>query len=102
MGRALFRSPAMAEHMPITREPHLNELIDKVRGYYPVADVDMIRRAHDFSAQVHKGQTRLSGEPYWCTLWRSRGSLPTSNSMSPALSAVFFTTQWRTLRRRAN
>src|SRR5262245_37737030 len=54
----------MAEQMSITREPHLNELIEKVRGYYPVADVDMIRRAHDFSAQVHKGQTRLSGEPY--------------------------------------
>ncbi len=54
----------MAKQMSITREPHLNELIEKVRSYYPVADVDAIRRAHDFSAQVHKGQTRLSGEPY--------------------------------------
>ena len=60
MGRAVIPVAVMTA----IREPHLNDLIEKVRGYYPVADVDMIRRAHDFSAQVHQGQTRLSGEPY--------------------------------------
>jgi GTP pyrophosphokinase len=48
----------------MSKEPSLNELIEKVQSYYPAADVEMIRRAHDFSAKVHTGQTRLSGEPY--------------------------------------
>jgi len=43
---------------------NLNGLIERVRGYDSSADVDLIRRAYDFSAKVHKGQKRLSGEPY--------------------------------------
>ena len=43
---------------------NLNGLIERVRGYDGSADIDLIRRAHDFSAAVHKGQKRLSGEPY--------------------------------------
>jgi GTP diphosphokinase / guanosine-3',5'-bis(diphosphate) 3'-diphosphatase len=39
-------------------------LIERVQSYYPGADVVTIRRAYDFSARVHKGQKRLSGEPY--------------------------------------
>ena len=42
----------------------LPELVEKVRLYNSGADVDVIRRAYDFSAQVHKGQKRRSGEPY--------------------------------------
>jgi len=29
-----------------------------------MADVEMVRRAYDFTAKVHRGQKRLSGEPY--------------------------------------
>jgi GTP diphosphokinase / guanosine-3',5'-bis(diphosphate) 3'-diphosphatase len=43
---------------------NLNALIDRVRGYDSGADGDLIRRAYEFSAAVHKGQKRLSGEPY--------------------------------------
>ncbi|MFI5395121.1 MAG: RelA/SpoT family protein [Candidatus Binatia bacterium] len=43
---------------------NLNGLIERVRSYDGSADVDLIRRAYDFSAAVHKGQKRLSGEPY--------------------------------------
>ncbi|MGD0947419.1 MAG: bifunctional (p)ppGpp synthetase/guanosine-3',5'-bis(diphosphate) 3'-pyrophosphohydrolase [Candidatus Binatia bacterium] len=43
---------------------NLNGLIERVRGYDSSADVDLIRRAYDFSAAVHKGQKRMSGEPY--------------------------------------
>jgi GTP diphosphokinase / guanosine-3',5'-bis(diphosphate) 3'-diphosphatase len=42
----------------------ITELVDRVRGYTPTAPVDVIQRAYDFSAEVHKGQRRASGEPY--------------------------------------
>ncbi len=37
---------------------------DAILSYYPQADLDIIDRAYIFSAKVHKGQVRLSGEPY--------------------------------------
>ncbi|MCX6374650.1 MAG: HD domain-containing protein, partial [Armatimonadetes bacterium] len=39
-------------------------VIEKVKTYDPGVDVDLIRRAYEFAAQVHEGQQRLSGEPY--------------------------------------
>jgi len=43
---------------------NLTSLIERVRSYDSSADTDLIRRAYDFSAAVHKGQKRKSGEPY--------------------------------------
>jgi len=43
---------------------NINGLIDRVRSYDSGADIDLVRRAYEFSAAVHKGQKRLSGEPY--------------------------------------
>jgi guanosine-3',5'-bis(diphosphate) 3'-pyrophosphohydrolase len=40
------------------------DLLDKVRGYSPDADLELLRRAYVFSALEHKGQVRHSGEPY--------------------------------------
>ena len=40
------------------------DLIEKVRGYSPEADLELLRRAYVFSALEHKGQVRHSGEPY--------------------------------------
>src|SRR5918995_4071548 len=40
------------------------DLLDKVRGYSPEADLELLRRAYVFSALEHKGQIRHSGEPY--------------------------------------
>jgi GTP pyrophosphokinase len=40
------------------------DVIEKVRGYNPDADVELLRRAYVFSAFEHKGQVRHSGEPY--------------------------------------
>jgi GTP pyrophosphokinase len=48
----------------MTKDVKLNELVQKVQSYYPAANVDLIRKAYDFSATVHKGQKRASGEPY--------------------------------------
>src|SRR5215510_13400558 len=42
----------------------LGDLLDKVRTYNAAAPIDLVQEAYDFSAAVHKGQRRLSGEPY--------------------------------------
>src|ERR1043165_1318208 len=56
------RSGARVNQM--SREIKITDLVQKVQSYYPVADVSLIRKAYDFSATVHQGQKRLSGEPY--------------------------------------
>ena len=40
------------------------DLLDKVKGYNPDADFELLRKAYVFSALEHKGQIRHSGEPY--------------------------------------
>ncbi|MBA3271525.1 MAG: bifunctional (p)ppGpp synthetase/guanosine-3',5'-bis(diphosphate) 3'-pyrophosphohydrolase [Acidobacteria bacterium] len=40
------------------------DLLEKIRGYSPDADLELLRRAYVFSALEHKGQVRHSGEPY--------------------------------------
>lgn len=42
----------------------LNDILDKVTSYYHKADLSLIKKAYVFSAKVHEGQVRLSGEPY--------------------------------------
>ncbi len=46
---------------PIVR---VGDILDKVRSYYADANLELIRATYIFSAQVHAGQTRQSGEPY--------------------------------------
>ncbi len=42
-----------------------DDLITLVRAYNPRTDEDMLRRAFAFGAQMHDGQFRHSGEPYF-------------------------------------
>jgi GTP pyrophosphokinase len=42
----------------------INDIVDRVMEYNPGASVDIIERAYVYSARVHLGQMRLSGEPY--------------------------------------
>ena len=42
----------------------VNDIIDKISEYHPEADLTIIERAYIYSARVHEGQVRLSGEPY--------------------------------------
>lgn len=42
----------------------INDIIDKVTENNPEADIDIIDKAYVYSARVHDGQMRLSGEPY--------------------------------------
>jgi GTP pyrophosphokinase len=48
----------------MSREMKIGDLVEKVQSYHPAADVEVIRKAYEFSAKVHKGQKRASGEPY--------------------------------------
>jgi len=40
------------------------DIIEKVETYNPNYDEELLQRAYIFSAKAHKGQIRLSGEPY--------------------------------------
>ena len=42
----------------------LNDILDIVKSYHPQADLDLIQKAYVYSAKVHEGQVRKSGEPY--------------------------------------
>ena len=41
-----------------------NDIADRVLDYSPNADLELMQKAYVFSAKVHEGQERLSGEPY--------------------------------------
>jgi GTP diphosphokinase / guanosine-3',5'-bis(diphosphate) 3'-diphosphatase len=42
----------------------LDQILSEVAGYFPTADLPLVRRAYQFAAQAHDGQTRKSGDPY--------------------------------------
>src|SRR5512135_3529587 len=42
----------------------LDQILSEVAGYHPGADLQMVRKAYDFAAAAHEGQTRKSGDPY--------------------------------------
>src|SRR2546421_4848768 len=54
----------MIYHMATSTSTSIHDLIERVQRYNPNAQVDLIRRAYDFSARAHEGQVRRSGEPY--------------------------------------
>ncbi|MCK5837726.1 MAG: bifunctional (p)ppGpp synthetase/guanosine-3',5'-bis(diphosphate) 3'-pyrophosphohydrolase, partial [Desulfobacula sp.] len=42
----------------------ITDILDKIEEYNPEGDSNIIDRAYIYSARVHEGQVRLSGEPY--------------------------------------
>jgi GTP diphosphokinase / guanosine-3',5'-bis(diphosphate) 3'-diphosphatase len=42
----------------------IEQLLGRLRSYQPDADLGIVRKAYEFSAKAHEGQTRRSGEPY--------------------------------------
>jgi len=44
--------------------PRIEDLLELVARYKPDCDEDLLRRAYVFSAMAHRGQVRVSGEPY--------------------------------------
>ena len=43
----------------------LDDILDKVRGYAPDADLSVLRKAWVYASKQHAGQMRKSGEPYF-------------------------------------
>ncbi|MEL6338434.1 MAG: bifunctional (p)ppGpp synthetase/guanosine-3',5'-bis(diphosphate) 3'-pyrophosphohydrolase [Myxococcota bacterium] len=48
--------------MPTTRR--YEDIVEAVQSYKPNPNIDLIQRAYMYSAKVHAGQVRKSGEPY--------------------------------------
>lgn len=46
-------------------EEDLNKLQETIKSYLPEADLDPVRKAYLFAKEAHKGQMRLSGQPYF-------------------------------------
>ncbi|OEU51734.1 MAG: GTP pyrophosphokinase [Desulfobacterales bacterium C00003060] len=42
----------------------ITDILDRISVYHPEADLDLVERAYIYTARVHEGQVRLSGEPY--------------------------------------
>jgi GTP pyrophosphokinase len=43
----------------------IDDLVERVRGYQPGADVELLRKAWAYSQRAHDGQMRKSGDPYF-------------------------------------
>ncbi len=50
---------------PSSPPVRLDDILQKVRGYAPDADLSQIKRAYVFGEKHHSGQMRKSGEPYF-------------------------------------
>ena len=42
----------------------LNDITSQILSYHPKANIEPVEKAYVYSAKVHQGQIRLSGEPY--------------------------------------
>ena len=40
----------------------LDDVIEELQRHHPDADIGLVRKAYVFSAQAHRGQTRINGE----------------------------------------
>ena len=45
--------------------PSADELVTRIRRYFPKVDADFVRRAYEFAEEAHRPQRRQSGEPYF-------------------------------------
>ena len=46
------------------RATGISQLLEKLEAYLPPAQVERVRDAYEFGAEKHRGQKRMSGEPY--------------------------------------
>jgi GTP pyrophosphokinase len=47
-----------------SRPTRIEDILDRLEGSHTPEEIDLVHRAYVFSARVHRGQERLSGEPY--------------------------------------
>ena len=55
--------------MPNQTVMDIDQLLDRVKSYNAEADLAIVRKAYEFSAKVHEGQRRRSGEPATAAAW---------------------------------
>ncbi|HWU43129.1 MAG TPA: HD domain-containing protein, partial [Bdellovibrio sp.] len=48
-------------HKPVKT---VDDLLNRIRSFWPNADLKIIEKAYYFSEKAHEGQIRRSGEPY--------------------------------------
>ena len=60
-GRHCFGSNPVRPVFDVIR---IDDILEAVRKYHSSADLDAIRKAYVYSANVHQNQLRLSGDPY--------------------------------------
>jgi GTP pyrophosphokinase len=56
------RAPQAPVRRPLTRQ---YELVERVKGYDPTADEELLDRAYVYAMQAHGSQLRASGDPYF-------------------------------------
>ena len=56
------RAPQTPVRRPLTRQ---YELVERVKGYDPTADEELLDRAYVYAMQAHGSQLRASGDPYF-------------------------------------
>lgn len=52
------------DRLPSRPTKTIDELLEKIKSYFPQADLKLVQKAYEFSERAHEGQIRRSGEPY--------------------------------------
>lgn len=52
------------DRLPSKPTKTTEELLEKIKAYFPQADLSLVQKAYDISEKAHEGQIRRSGEPY--------------------------------------
>ena len=77
----------------------INEIIEQIRSYHPNADIQSVMKAYVYSAKVHAGQVRKSGEPYLSHPLAVTGLLAEMHlDVGQHLRRALGTTWWKTPR----
>jgi len=67
----------------------IDDILEAIRSYHADADLDAVRKAYVYSAKVHQGQTRLSGDSYMTHLMEVASILTRLHMDVPALKVCF-------------
>ena len=46
------------------RTRDIKQLVETLEEYMPAEHIEQVMKSYEFSALAHRGQTRISGEPY--------------------------------------
>jgi guanosine-3',5'-bis(diphosphate) 3'-pyrophosphohydrolase len=52
------------QHRQASHMIRITDILDRISSYNSGADLSLVERAYIYSARIHEGQVRLSGEPY--------------------------------------